>query len=74
MRLYHIRLMEAEMADDDRYKVVLGMSVTKTQGNKEFADFGIVYSQMHYTDMVEVEAIFAKHARCNQCGHEGCHR
>lgn len=47
---------------DERYKVVIGMAVTKQDGNVEFADYGIVYSNMHYDQMVQVEAAFAKHA------------
>lgn len=50
------------MAVGDRYKVVIGMSVTKEDGNQEFSDFGIVYSRMQYDKMVEVEQAFAKHS------------
>lgn len=59
------------MADNERYKVVLGMSVTKEQGNSEFADFGLVYSRMHYSDMVEVEDIFARHSDAIIAGMKG---
>ena len=56
---------------DERYKVVIGMSVTKQDGNTEFADFGIVYSNMHYDQMVHVEGAFAKHAEDVNKGIEG---
>ncbi|MBT8147759.1 MAG: hypothetical protein KJN90_12960 [Gammaproteobacteria bacterium] len=55
----------------DTYKVVLGMAITKQGGNKEFFDSGLVYSNMHYDQMVEVERIFAKHAEAVTAGMQG---
>lgn len=46
---------------EDRYKVVIGMSIVK-EGTPGFADFGIVYSNMPYDKMVAVEAALARHA------------
>jgi hypothetical protein len=49
------------MANEDRYKVVIGMSIVK-EGTPGFADFGISYHNLPYDMMVQVEAAMAKHA------------
>jgi len=46
---------------DQRYNVTIGMGIVKAEC-PGFSDFGLRYSNMDYTDMVQVEAAFAKHA------------
>ena len=46
---------------DQRYNVTVGASIVKAEA-PAFADFGVRYANMDYAQMVEVEAILAKHA------------
>jgi hypothetical protein len=48
--------------EEDRYKCVIGMGITQCENNREFSDYGIVYSMLKYDQMVMVQQAFAKHA------------
>ena len=47
--------------EEDRYKCVIGMGITQCENNREFADYGLVYSMLKYDQLVEVQQAFAKH-------------
>ena len=48
---------------EDRYKVVLGASITEKETGAAWCDMGIVYYDMGYAKMVQVENVLTKHAK-----------
>jgi len=46
----------------DKYKVTIGLAITKEGGSLNFFDAGAVYHNMPYDKMVVVEGVFARHA------------
>lgn len=52
---------------DQKYNVTLGASITKAEESR-WADFGVVYTGMSYDQIVELEAIIAKHSEAMLAG------
>lgn len=50
---------------EDRYRVVVGLSIVPNDA-AGFSDFGLVYHDMPYNLMVQVEGVFAQHAEVIQ--------